>query len=172
MAESLPKEGRGVGPSSELAGKVRHQEFIGEPLTPVPLTGDAVAMARGEPGLPGRFRWRDQTYRVAGVIGVWKTCGPCRNGGGEMYLRRHWYKILAEPVVQPPEEAQEPEKLPKGARRALPQRLQERQAAAILMTVYCDRQARNRKHPKDRWWVYTTEPVENDATGAGRLGAS
>jgi len=27
----------------------------------------------------------------------------------------------------------------------------------LVMTIYCDRQARDRKHPKARWWVYTIE---------------
>ena len=26
---------------------------------------------------------------------------------------------------------------------------------AATMTIYCDRQARNRKHPKSRWYVYS-----------------
>ena len=86
-------------------------------------------MARGEPGLPKRFTWRDTQYQVASVIRQWKTSGRCRNGGSEMYLRRHWYKIITDPLM--------------------------------IMTVYCDRQAKNRKRPKARWWVYTIEPAGN-----------
>ncbi len=26
-----------------------------------------------------------------------------------------------------------------------------------IMAVYCDRQAKDRKHPKARWWVYTVQ---------------
>jgi hypothetical protein len=26
------------------------------------------------------------------------------------------------------------------------------------MTLYCERQAKNRKHPKARWWLYTVRP--------------
>jgi len=26
-----------------------------------------------------------------------------------------------------------------------------------VMTIYCDRQAKDRRHPKARWWVYTIE---------------
>jgi len=29
----------------------------------------------------------------------------------------------------------------------------------MVMTIYCDRQARDRKRPKARWWVYTVEPT-------------
>jgi len=100
-------------------------EFICEELTPAACSGDAAAMARGEPGLPGRFTWRGAEYRVAGLIRKWKTSGPCRSGAAEMYLRRHWYRILTEPPA--------------------------------VMTIYCDRQAKNRKRPKARWWVYSIE---------------
>jgi len=104
----------------------RREEFVSEPMIPVAGTADTAAMARGEPGLPLRFLWRDQEYRLAGLIEQWKSSGPCRNGSREMYLRRHWYKILTDPP--------------------------------LVMTVYGDRQTKNRKHPKLRWWVYTIKP--------------
>ena len=44
-------------------------------------------------GLPQRFVWRDREYTVAAVLAVWKEDGPCRHGSGEMYLRKHWFKI-------------------------------------------------------------------------------
>lgn len=31
---------------------------------------------------------------------------------------------------------------------------------SAVMTIYCDRQAKDRKHPKARWWVYTVGPPE------------
>ena len=34
----------------------------------------------------------------------------------------------------------------------------------MTMTVYCDRQSKDRKHPKARWWVYT---IEGQTTGSG-----
>ncbi len=108
------------------------EEFICEAMTPAVGSGDAAGMARGLPGLPNRFTWRDQEYQVAGVIRQWQTTGPCRNGSSEMYLRRHWYKILAEPPM--------------------------------IMTIYCDRQAKSGKRPKSRWWVYTIEPSDGSAT--------
>jgi hypothetical protein len=100
-----------------------HEEFICEEIEPVAGTGDAAAMARGEPGLPSRFVWRGTEYRLAGVIRQWKSTGPCRNGADEVYLRRHWFQIVTEPRA--------------------------------VMTVYCDRQAKDRRHPKRRWWLYT-----------------
>lgn len=99
------------------------EEFVCEEMHPVADTFDAAGMARGEPGLPGRFVWRETEYRVAGVMRTWKTSGHCRNGSDEMYLRRHWFQIITEPHA--------------------------------VMTVYCDRQAKDRKNPKRRWWVYS-----------------
>lgn len=115
------------------------EEFVSERLVPAPLTGDARAMARGEPGLPRRFTWRDEQYSVAGVVETWKTSGPCRHGGGEMYLRRHWYKIVTEP--------------------------------RLVMTVYCERQARSSKQAKARWWIYTVERTDADESGGSPRGA-
>ncbi len=34
--------------------------------------------------------------RAAAVLEAWKEDGPCRHGSGEMYLRKHWFKILTE----------------------------------------------------------------------------
>lgn len=103
-------------------------EFVCEPLEPVAGTFDAGPMSRGEPGLPARFRWRGQEYRVVEVAKRWKSSGPCRHGSEEMYLRRHWFEIITEPRAR--------------------------------MTVYFDRQARDRSRPKARWWVYSATSAE------------
>ena len=65
-------------------------EFVSEPIEPERAAFDAAAMARGEPGLPGRFAWRGTDYAVAELLRTWKTSTPER---GEMYLRRHWYEV-------------------------------------------------------------------------------
>lgn len=116
-------------------GSRTSEQFVCEELTPVAGTASAAAMAKGEPGVPGRFCWRDREYRVTGVIEKWKTSGRCRNGSDELYLRRHWYKIAAE-----------------SSRRA------------GIMTIYCDRQAKNRKRPKSRWFVYTIQRPRTEAS--------
>ncbi len=72
------------------------EEFISEPIKPVEGTFDPGGMTRGEPGVPQRFVWRDTEYTLAAVLEAWKEDGPCRSGGGEMYLRKHWYKIQTE----------------------------------------------------------------------------
>ena len=69
------------------------EKFVSEAIEPVPGTADNAAMVRGEPGLPGRFTWRDHEYEIAGVCEVWKESGPCRSGSAEQYLRKHWFKI-------------------------------------------------------------------------------
>ena len=72
------------------------EEFVSEPIVPVEGTFDATAMTRGEPGLPGRFLWRGQQYSTADVLEAWKETGPCRSGGPEQYLRKHWFKIRTD----------------------------------------------------------------------------
>lgn len=72
------------------------EEFISEPIEPVTGMFDAAAMTRGEPGLPKRFKWRDEEYTVADLLEAWKETGPCRSGGPEKYLRKHWFKIKDE----------------------------------------------------------------------------
>lgn len=70
-----------------------NEEFISEPIKPVAGTFDTAAMTRGEPGLPKRFVWRNTEYTVAKILEVWKETGPCKSGGKEQYLRKHWYRI-------------------------------------------------------------------------------
>jgi hypothetical protein len=77
-----------------------HKEFVSEAIAPVSGSFDAVAMSAGEPGLPARFRWRDTEYEVVGVLDKWKTTGDCRNGGGEQYVRKHWFRVEVTGGVQ------------------------------------------------------------------------
>ena len=72
------------------------EEFISEPIEPVEGTFDPAGMTRAEPGLPGRFVWRQKEYAVADVIEAWKETGPCKSGSREQYLRKHWYKIRTD----------------------------------------------------------------------------
>ncbi len=68
-------------------------QFVSERLEPVGATFDASRMAVGEPGLPREFVWRGETIRIARVIRAWRDTGPCRNGSGESYARKHWYEV-------------------------------------------------------------------------------
>jgi hypothetical protein len=71
----------------------KNEELISESIMPVAGTFDTGAMARGEPGLPARFVWRKKEYIVAEILGKWKETSPCRSGGKERYVRKHWYKV-------------------------------------------------------------------------------
>lgn len=74
-------------------------QFVSEAIEPIDGTFDTAGMARGEPGLPGRFRWRGREYAVDEVMDRWKESGPCRNGADEVYLRKHWYKLRTDDGV-------------------------------------------------------------------------
>ena len=104
------------------------EQFVSEAVEPVAGTFDLAAMSLGEPGLPTRFTWRGAEYRVGRVEQMWKTSTPDR---GEMYLRRHWFRV--------------------------------RCASGETMTLYCERQAKNRRRPKARWWLYSLVPGQNTA---------
>ena len=71
-------------------------QLISEPLEPRPGSFDASVMARGEPGLPGGFTWRNQKMVLTEVLDHWKESGPCQHGSGERYVRKHWYKIRTD----------------------------------------------------------------------------
>lgn len=114
------------------------EAFVSEAVAPEAGTFDASAMARGEPGLPRVFTWRGRRFEVAQVLATWKTSTADR---GEMYLRRHWYEVLA--------------------------------ASGERMTLYCERQARNRTRAKARWWLYTFRPPDSHAAPeSGRGGGT
>lgn len=68
-------------------------QFISEQIRPVEGTIDTKSMVIGEPGLPQRFIWRDREYMVHEVLEKWKETGPCKSGGGEQYVRKHWFRI-------------------------------------------------------------------------------
>lgn len=71
-------------------------QFVGEVVEPVEGTFDVTRMARGEPGLPGRFRWRGEEHEIAEVLETWRETGDCRNGSGEKYARKHWYRVRTQ----------------------------------------------------------------------------
>ncbi|MEX0775037.1 MAG: DUF6504 family protein [Phycisphaeraceae bacterium] len=110
-------------------------QFISDAIEPVAATFDATAMARGEAGLPGEFAWRGRRYRVVEVEEAWVTSSP-EGGSGEMYLRRHWWRVRTIRLDSPT------------------------MAAGPIMTIYFERQARRGgggHAAKARWWLYTIE---------------
>ncbi len=67
--------------------------FISEPIVPLEASFDPAGMARGEPGLPNKFRWRKREFTVARVLEQGKEHGDCSHGSGERYVRRHTYRV-------------------------------------------------------------------------------
>jgi hypothetical protein len=73
------------------------ETFISEAITPAEGTLGLKMAARGEPALPRAFDWRKQRHRIVEVEATWKTSS--REGGrrsGELYLRRHWYRVVTD----------------------------------------------------------------------------
>jgi hypothetical protein len=68
------------------------EEFVSEQIIPAGEFDPDTAVA-GEPVLPHRFTWRTTEYIIDTVLEKWKESGPCSSGGGEVYLRKHWWKI-------------------------------------------------------------------------------
>lgn len=69
------------------------RRFVSEGIAPVDGTFDRAGMALGEPALPLRFKWRGEEYAVANVLEKWRETSPCSHGGGEQYVRKHWFRI-------------------------------------------------------------------------------
>ncbi|MFA5362588.1 MAG: DUF6504 family protein [Candidatus Omnitrophota bacterium] len=69
------------------------EQFISEPIQPVPGSFDTRFMTGGVPGLPREFFWRGEKLTVSEVLRTWRTTGPCRHGSKEQYARRHWFEI-------------------------------------------------------------------------------
>jgi hypothetical protein len=81
------------------------EHFISEAIDPVVETIETTHMAPGAPGLPQQFRWRRhdarrrlcaagrQTINIVKVLKAWHDTGPCRNGSGEKYVRKHWFEV-------------------------------------------------------------------------------
>lgn len=70
-------------------------QFVCEAIEPVPGSFDAAGMAGGAPGLPREFVWRGRRFEIGRVTRQWHETGPCRNGSPEMYVRKHYFEIVA-----------------------------------------------------------------------------
>ena len=62
-----------------------------EPIEALPGAFDVRAMARGEPGVPMRFRWRDTEFVVTDVGPTKRETEP-----SEGYVRRHVTRVRTE----------------------------------------------------------------------------
>lgn len=70
------------------------EKLVSEALEPLFDEGGAdTPMHAGEPLVPGAFRWRGDRYPVIHILEAGRGLGPCTHGSGELYVRRHWYRI-------------------------------------------------------------------------------
>ncbi len=70
--------------------------LVSEPIVPDTNSFDTASMARGAPGVPGRFTWRGREFRVRSLLNVRKNLRPCRSGSAERYVNKHFYDIETE----------------------------------------------------------------------------
>ena len=68
--------------------------FVSETLVPLEASFDTAMMARGEPGVPLKFRWRKRAWDVVQVLESGREHGDCAHGSGERYVRKHVYRVL------------------------------------------------------------------------------
>jgi hypothetical protein len=68
------------------------QRFVSEAIVPGG-DFDVEKLARGEPGLPEFFVWRDETLRVAALRRTWRSTKSDR---GDVYVKRHWFDVLLD----------------------------------------------------------------------------
>jgi ribosomal-protein-alanine N-acetyltransferase len=64
--------------------------FVSERISPEAGSADLNAMARGEPGVPRAFTWRDSRFEVAHVLATERDMGKDR---GDVYVRRHYFDL-------------------------------------------------------------------------------
>ena len=72
------------------------EKLISEPVAPVAGSFNCAAMAQGEPGVPMIFSWRGKEYHVEAILENWKNFRSCRNGSGEQYVNKHFFKVRTE----------------------------------------------------------------------------
>lgn len=73
------------------------EDFVSEPIDPDPGTFDAAAMARGEPGMPAGFTWRDRHYTIIAVLADWKECeSEGHRRGAELYYRKRHFRVRVD----------------------------------------------------------------------------
>ncbi len=98
MLSSSPPAGKGL-----LSGggngytQAMAEKFYSESIVPAEGTMGVKMMARGEPSLPRAFDWQGVRHRILEIQATWKTSS--REGGrrdGELYLRRHWYRVKTD----------------------------------------------------------------------------
>ncbi|HPF39332.1 MAG TPA: DUF6504 family protein [Phycisphaerae bacterium] len=72
-------------------------EFVAEPVQPDAGTADTANMARGMPGLPTGFTWRDRHYEIRALVSSWKSSESHNHrSSGERYYRKQYFKVTVD----------------------------------------------------------------------------
>ncbi len=71
------------------------KRLVSAELRPVATAGFLGTPRVGDPGLPRQFLWGTRALLLREVLDQWKESGPCRSGGGERYVRKHWFRVRA-----------------------------------------------------------------------------
>jgi len=129
------------------------EQLIGEAITPIIASMDASRSAPGEPAPPMRFLWRKREYVVEQVLRKWRETGPCRNGSGERYVRKHWFEVRVAGGHGP----SGPCKATSGRSRAASLE-SDRRTDSLEMKIFFERQPRSARDRIRRWWLYTVRP--------------
>jgi hypothetical protein len=95
LAEAADRIAERFGDDALTRARLCRPRLISEEIQPESGAFDAVAMARGEPGLPPAFAWRGAVYGVTARLRSWKGFRP-DTGSPEMYLRRHYHELRME----------------------------------------------------------------------------
>lgn len=105
--ESQSPTPHGFGADHRLQGRNKQTDagaqkdtFVGEAITPADASFSTSSMATGAPGLPGAFSWKGKAYEVTNILETWKQAGDCRNGSGERYIRKHWFRVSTAQGVE------------------------------------------------------------------------
>jgi DNA polymerase-4 len=95
LAEAADRIAERFGDDALTRARLCRPRLVSEEIQPEGGAFDAVAMARGEPGLPPAFAWRGVVHGVAVRLRSWKGFRP-DTGSPEMYLRRHYHELRME----------------------------------------------------------------------------
>lgn len=138
----------GVGYAGGMVTAGPDEQLVSEPITPARGSFDAAAMARGEPGLPARFTWRGREFVVLDLLETWKTSTRGK-GCGELYLRRHWFKVRVAEGGPTPDARRTSASAGDRAISGPP----------VVLTLYCLRQTPRggAGEARRRWWVFSVD---------------
>ena len=72
------------------------EQFVSEPIKPITEVVAARSFEIGAPLLPAQFIWRGRILCAREILEQWKETSPCKHGSGELYVRKHWFRLRTE----------------------------------------------------------------------------